>query len=327
MRASAPLSVLIRQMDPREHIRAIPHYIDRIAAGVLDVRPGVLSTEDEAAIAARRDRIRALREQRRRRREPPPPRTSCTTVVWRGIRLRATWVYVPGRRTGIMWRVDSPDGHRGISRREAVALTLKYRVRRYGRYTLQYVPQGYWDLRVANGRSVAHWRVRPGRAKIAAAIREHRRMTRAAVIDTAADSTLGWRAWHWDGATLRSPHLATRWPSSGLTAHEWSDHAAVRGVAGIHARRMPRDWLHAGWPNRGPYEGASYERNGIPIVTGVVERIGRYVLGTTGWRAESVIIRELCAPSVEVMLALMQRYPDVRVHLSPYATTTIGEPT
>jgi hypothetical protein len=73
---------------------------------------------------------------------------------------------------------------------------------------------------------------------------------------------------------------------------------------------MPLDWRRALW------EHTVYDAF---TVTGIVERFGRYVLGSEGWRAEWVVIRELQAPSVEIMLALMQRYPDVRVHLSPYA--------
>jgi hypothetical protein len=46
-----------------------------------------------------------------------------------------------------------------------------------------------------------------------------------------------------------------------------------------------------------------------------VERFGRYVLGTEGWRAEWVVIRELMAPDTETALALMQRYRDVKVHV------------
>ncbi len=49
-------------------------------------------------------------------------------------------------------------------------------------------------------------------------------------------------------------------------------------------------------------------------VCGIVERFGRYVLGTEGWRAEQVVIRELMAPSTEIGLKLEQSYPDVIVH-------------
>jgi hypothetical protein len=53
---------------------------------------------------------------------------------------------------------------------------------------------------------------------------------------------------------------------------------------------------------------------GIAHVTGIVERFGKYVLGTEGWRAEWVMIRTLKAPSVEIGLALEQAYPDVEIY-------------
>jgi hypothetical protein len=50
-------------------------------------------------------------------------------------------------------------------------------------------------------------------------------------------------------------------------------------------------------------------------VHGIVERFGRYVLGTEGWRAEWCVIRELMAPDAKTALALMKRYPKVKVHV------------
>ena len=41
----------------------------------------------------------------------------------------------------------------------------------------------------------------------------------------------------------------------------------------------------------------------------------RHVLGTEGWRAEWVVIRELLAPDAPTALALMRSYPEVRVHV------------
>ena len=51
-------------------------------------------------------------------------------------------------------------------------------------------------------------------------------------------------------------------------------------------------------------------------VHGIVERYGRYVLGTEGWRAEWVVIRELMAPDIATALKLMRQYPEVRVHIN-----------
>jgi len=50
-------------------------------------------------------------------------------------------------------------------------------------------------------------------------------------------------------------------------------------------------------------------------VHGIVERFGHYVLGTEGWRAQWVVIRELMAPDSKTALALMGRYPEVKVHV------------
>jgi hypothetical protein len=58
-----------------------------------------------------------------------------------------------------------------------------------------------------------------------------------------APDTLGWRGWRWDGHVLVSPVQGTPWHEATLRAEHWSDSAAVRGQAGIHARRMPCDWL------------------------------------------------------------------------------------
>lgn len=48
-------------------------------------------------------------------------------------------------------------------------------------------------------------------------------------------------------------------------------------------------------------------------ISGIVERFGKYVLGTDGWRAEHVIIRKLLAPTTEIGLELERVYPDVEV--------------
>lgn len=58
---------------------------------------------------------------------------------------------------------------------------------------------------------------------------------------------------------------------------------------------------------------ASTRFSSPPIVTGVVERFGRYVLGTEGWRAEWVIVRKLRAPTPEIAEALGRVYPEVEI--------------
>jgi hypothetical protein len=130
---------------------------------------------------------------------------------------------------------------------------------------------------------------------------------RAMAIDPDAPDTLGWRGWHWQQGVLVSPLRRTRWHDATLKAEQWSDDQAVRCAAGIHARRLPKDWLRvdARW----------FPEIGRCDVHGIVERFGRYVLGTEGWRAEWVVVQELMAPDVETALALMRRYPEVKVHV------------
>ena len=122
-----------------------------------------------------------------------------------------------------------------------------------------------------------------------------------------APDTLGWRGWNMQGDVLVSPVQRTAWHEPSLRAGQWSDSAALRGVAGIHARRLPIDWRRVD-PRRFP-------EIGYCQIHGIVERFGRYVLGTEGWRAEWVVIRELMARDTKTALLLMQRYPEVKVHV------------
>ena len=133
--------------------------------------------------------------------------------------------------------------------------------------------------------------------------------SRALNRDPKQPDTLGWREWVWDenSQRLKSPSQGTFWPEAELVVPHWDEAEAVRGAAGIHAHLVPKHWkilahLHheyAKGPNR---------------VHGIVERFGKFVLGTEGWRAEWVIIRELMAPSTRVGLELEKKYPDVIVH-------------
>jgi hypothetical protein len=148
-------------------------------------------------------------------------------------------------------------------------------------------------------------------------MREQREMLRRAAMvrraaaqpDPHAPDTLGWRIWHWDAERqlLCSPQQGTLWYSAELRVERWDESSVLRGVAGIHARRMPRNWLQAEW---GDHDLAATYPN---CLSGVVERFGNYVLGTSGWRAEWVVIRKLRAPTSEVGLALETAYPEVEI--------------
>jgi hypothetical protein len=149
-----------------------------------------------------------------------------------------------------------------------------------------------WVERVASGDLKCHpsWLTDEQRVQVearAAVIRQQRHeeqqkrreaQQRAMAIDPDAPDTLGWRAWNCRGGVLLSPLRRTTWHEATLKAEQWSDEQAVRGEAGIHARRMPKDWLRV--------DGRWFPEIGRCDVHDVVERFGRYVLGTEGWRAE-----------------------------------------
>jgi hypothetical protein len=76
---------------------------------------------------------------------------------------------------------------------------------------------------------------------------------------------------------------------------------------------MPYDWKRANLAHHEELSPYAQMDRGQLVVIGVVERFGKYVLGTEGWRAEVVVIRKLRAPSMEIGLALEQAYPEVEV--------------
>ena len=143
-----------------------------------------------------------------------------------------------------------------------------------------------------------------------------------AEMDQDAPRNLGWRLFVWKNRTLCSPLRYTPWPEDGiLRAENWSgdDEALLRGHAGIHARRMPRDWRRAEWraDNELFYAGyaaaAAPNFYGIPTV-GIAECWGRVLDGTEGWRAEYARILAVRAPTAEIGLAIERVYPSIRVY-------------
>lgn len=128
----------------------------------------------------------------------------------------------------------------------------------------------------------------------------------ASEIDKTAPDTLGWRGWNWDNEEklLVSPSMGTKWIGPDLRVEKWVDHDELRGIAGIHARRIPKNWKIAYW---GGFDAPNSQ------ITGIVERFGKFVLGELGWRAEWVIIRKLLAPTQEIGFALEMAYPEIHV--------------
>ncbi len=137
------------------------------------------------------------------------------------------------------------------------------------------------------------------------------------VPDRSTPSTLGWRSWIWDEKTcaLLSPTQQTPWLDPELRCEAWDTSDAIRGVAGIHAHLVPMRWESVASEYSGTAWATGSGQTGAasPLVTGVVERYGRYVLGTEGWRAEWVVIRKLRAPTPDVAQALARVYPEVEI--------------
>lgn len=130
-------------------------------------------------------------------------------------------------------------------------------------------------------------------------------------------NTMGWRAWRWNMAAgvLTSPVQGTPWTGHELRCTDWDETEVVRGAAGIHAHLVPEHWDRL--------RSNSVSNNGLawigpssePLISiqGIVERFGKYALGTEGWRAEWVMIRKLAAPTQAIGLALEKAFPEVEI--------------
>lgn len=145
----------------------------------------------------------------------------------------------------------------------------------------------------------------------------------AATPDKYAPDTLGWRCWIWTHDNkLISPYFNTVvWHSETMQAENWGSYDDSRNNSvGIHALLMPINWRQAGYPyfptaqlkllcNLDQIRGS--------VITGIVERFGKFVLGDLGWRSEWVIIKELQTDSPCIADLLQQRFPQVSVFLKP----------
>jgi hypothetical protein len=161
-------------------------------------------------------------------------------------------------------------------------------------------PAMQWVAVVATSAGNREWPVtRQGLARLLRAVRASRP-------SRLWDSRLGWRVWVLaDDGYLASPVRGSKWVSPALTAEQWNESDSLRGVAGIHALRLPSNWRHALWfhdLNVGSY-----------AIFGIVERFGRAIIGEDGWRAEHAIIRALVAPDAEAAAALALRYPEIEI--------------
>lgn len=254
---------------------------------------------------------------------------SARTIVRFGIKLR-----VKGLAGAQIWSLVDAPGQEYPSKREAVRAFLSTFGRRFGvkdqLYTLRHsaptwgttivhkktvvTRNGNWKLikgeYLAPGETnlVAKWLIRPTRSEIAAAIRRWRKLDPRP--SWLKPDTLGWRtfAWHPTKHCLMSPAQGTLWTEPELRVEDWQDKfTGVRNHAGIHACRLPRgDWRKARPPEDMPKHA---------ILT-LVERFGKFVLGTEGWRAEWVLIKEILAPDEATARALRRTYPEIPISVA-----------
>ena len=314
-------------------LRAIPDWTSRCLdkSGLKITYMMALGALTQAEIKAVEDnelRLIALGQQRAARKAPPVRRLHQPREVRlckHGIELAASISNRVRGRPLVVYRVAGFNAGGAHSRwRQAIRDWMSYQPKRIGDYFVfrnrltDFIGRSAgptWVLRRAHT-SQNIWQGRRNRKALAAAIRADlrtARLVRAALPDPHAADTLGWRCWVWDEIRQRlcSPHQGTIWWTPELRVASWSTHNAVRGRAGIHAARMPRDWRRADIKQH--QELRAYVDHPDTVV-GVVERFGKYVLGTEGWRAEIVVIRKLRAPSTEIGLKLEHAYPELEVY-------------
>lgn len=136
--------------------------------------------------------------------------------------------------------------------------------------------------------------------------------------DPSVSNTFGWRHWHIQPLTglLVSPYRHTIWHTPELRCADYADNDSIRDVEGIHALLVPHDWINCP-PSEHVHQLTAGKHITIPVISGIVERFGKYVLGSKGWRAEWVIVRKLAAPSRATEAILKLAYPDVEIILQP----------
>ncbi|HZT90315.1 MAG TPA: hypothetical protein VFA12_20410 [Stellaceae bacterium] len=272
---------------------AIPYWLDRAATGGIAV-PDALHN----LVRRRRREIETLRKERAAR-KAVAPRQRRASGRYRGVPVTAR--LCPDGR--VEWACGEAAAK---TARKAVRLILAARrvTRDIDGVTLRRV------VSLDGGPRIVGW-MGPGNPTTLP-FAEAARRARAIAPDPQAPRNLGWRVWYWSGQRLVSPQQRTAWPEDGiLRAENWSDAAAVRGEAGIHARRLPRDWRLAD-----PFYDPELATYGISrnSVVGVVEGWGRMLYGSEGWRAEYARILAVRAPSTEIGLEIERAYPSIEVY-------------
>lgn len=230
-------------------------------------------------------------------------------------------------RAGGFWRVKGQTSY-FRNKHLAIQFWIYEHPRQYGQFTLNrafanevrdqrliqrgltnYGLHGRWAL-YKGADLLAEWVCRPTRKALAQVIRRQRNIDPRPSWHRA--DTLGWRGWRWNTRhnCLMSPSQGTLWDNGPeMRVTDWaSEVLSVRNHAGVHACRLPRgDWRAA----RAPRDFIGSD------VIGLVERFGRFVLGTEGWRAEWVIIRELLVCDEVTASKVREAYPEIPVGVAP----------
>lgn len=219
------------------------------------------------------------------------------------------------KRTG-RWKLQDVGGVDYASKRECLQSYFSSYGRKYcrGFFTLrsymarrsEKMGQKFaWRLCLTKDDSVITvWQVRPNRADLAEAIKRWRRNDSRPSYKR--PDTLGWRTfdWHPNKRCMQSGVQGTLWLDPEMRTEDWSESSAVRGTSGIHACRLPKgDWRKANKPGDMPQG---------PIL-GLVERFGKFVLGSEGWRAEWVLVKELLCADAALARQVKAAYPDIPV--------------
>lgn len=327
----------------RASLNRTSHWLPRMAAGALPTPPG-LPADLRDAILAERDRIAKLRTARKRARSLSPTTTIKLHTSFRhkspvncGLDVSVTRKRgAGGRPLAVDWRLAGYvwEPRRFPSRRMALRHAAECRKWRTV-WKSKYVTAAYlrhlrqWAITcngfgLATGAQIS--REYPTREAAARWLRDvvipEARKRNASLPDPNANAALGWRCWTIDPLTgiLHSPLRIAAWPDGELRCDDFpeSPHGQPESAAGIYALLMPRDWKRAGTESL-PFDANQTAEDSL--VTGVVERFGRYILGAKGWRAEWVVIRELQAQTVETKTLLERQYPNIPVWLAPPANS------
>jgi hypothetical protein len=288
-RSDASLSVpaLLRRWEPV----LPPHWVDRMAAGVLAV-PSWLTPEQRERVKERALDIADLRWRRRI--------TQSVTIYAR-----------PGARTQRVL-AEGPHGLRLVEVLELVPSMVENARWRFRAHYL--VVRGGTEYELSRKPNIPETRsdwlrlLAPRRAyerQCALLARRLRKIARRAAYRTRYGEIVGWRWWNMvvmntGEVVLRSPYRGTVWTGPTLRVPEWTDSDAVRGVAGIHALiRGSDEWVREYENWRAFYIKSKPHPVRWTRVLGRIRGSGRVAIATRdiqGFRCEVATIDLLVVP-------------------------------